>query len=356
MSLQDLGWTPRVGDAFLALHPTGLALARVARQDRERYRLLTADGECEAVLAGRLRHDAGASTDLPATGDWVAVRPAADGGAVIVTVLPRSGAFLRRRAGEATVEQVVAANVDTVFVVVGLDADFNLRRIERYLVAGWESGAAPVVVLNKADLAADLGERLAAVAAVAPGVPTVALSARERHGLEALAPWLVPGVTVALLGSSGVGKSTLVNALVGEERQATRPVRADDSRGRHTTSCRELIRLPGGALLLDTPGMRELGPWCESEDLSATFPDVAALADGCRFRDCQHESEPGCGVRDAVERGALDATRLESWHRLRRELRWMASRRDARARAEEEGRWKAIARSIRRHPKADRWR
>ncbi len=355
MSLPALGWTPRLAEALAALHSPDLVPARVARQDRDHYLLLTADGERDGVPAGRLRHEAREAADLPVTGDWVAVRAAADGAATVVAVLPRATAFLRRSPGEVTAAQVVAANVDTVFVVTGLDGDLNLRRLERYLVAGRESGAAPVLVLNKADLVSDLDAVRVAVEAVAGGAPVVAVSARERRGLEALATWLVPGGTVALLGSSGVGKSTLVNALLGAERQATQEVRADDSRGRHTTSARELIPLPGGALLLDTPGMRELGPWSDGLEMSGAFPDVAALAAGCRFRDCRHEQEPGCAVREAVERGGLDAARLEGWHRLQRELRWLTSRRDARARAEEEGRWKAIARAVKQHPKLRRW-
>jgi ribosome biogenesis GTPase len=213
-----------------------------------------------------------------------------------------------------------------------------------------------VVVLNKSDLAGDLAARMAEVAAVAPGADVVALSALEGRGLEALGAWLAPGRTVALLGSSGVGKSTLVNALLGEARQPMQPVREDDSRGRHTTARRELVPLPGGALLLDTPGMRELAPWAGEQGLDGAFPEIAALAEGCRFRDCGHDAEPGCAVQAAVEAGALDAARLESWHRLQRELRWLAARNDARLRAEEEARWKAIAKSMKHHPKADRWK
>ncbi len=356
MSIQHLGWTPRLQDAFSSLQDPTLEPARIAREDRDRYLVLAAGGERSAVLAGRLRHEAQAATDLPAVGDWVAVRAAPDGDAVIVAVLPRATAFVRARPGETTDAQVVAANVDTVFVVAGLDGDFNVRRLERYLAAAWDSGAAPVVILNKADVADDLDARRAEVEAVAMGVPVVAISARERAGLEALAPWLVPGATVALLGSSGVGKSTIVNALLGEERQATQEVRQDDSRGRHTTASRELVPLPGGALLLDTPGMRVLTPWAGEEGLDGAFADVVALAAGCRFRDCGHADEPGCAVLAAVAGGALDPARLESWRKLQRELRWLERRRDARARAEEEARWKAIMKSMKHHPKANRWR
>jgi ribosome biogenesis GTPase len=212
------------------------------------------------------------------------------------------------------------------------------------------------VVLNKADLAEDLDARLAEVGAIALGADVVAISATEGSGLEALSAWLAPGRTVALLGSSGVGKSTLVNALLGEARQATREVREDDSRGRHTTSHRELVPLPGGALLLDTPGMRELALWAGEQSLDGAFPEIAALAEECRFRDCGHETEPGCAVLAAAQSGALDAERLESWRKLQRELRWLASRQDARLRAEEEAKWKAIHKSMKHHPKADRWK
>jgi ribosome biogenesis GTPase len=308
------------------------------------------------VLAGRLRHEARHRSDLPAVGDWVGARVAPGSDAVIAAVLPRAGAFVRAQAGDPTEEQVVAANVDTVFVVQGLDGDFNPRRIERYLAAAWEGGANPVVVLNKLDLADDPGSRVAEVESVALGVPVVAISALAHTGLDALAPWLVPGATVALLGSSGAGKSTLVNALLGEARQATQEVRADDARGRHTTTWRELIPLPGGAVLLDTPGMRLLKMWGDEAGLDATFPDIVDLAAGCRYGDCAHEHEPGCAVRAAVESGALAEDRFASWQKLQRELRWLARRVDARARAEEESRWKTIIKSMKHHPKTDRWR
>jgi ribosome biogenesis GTPase len=275
---------------------------------------------------------------------------------VIVAVLPRSSVFVRKVAGETTVEQIVAANVDTLFLVSGLDGDFNPRRIERYLTAAWESGAEPVVVLNKADVASDLESSIEEVRNVAIGVPIAAVSALERAGLEALEPWLAPGRTVALIGSSGTGKSTLINALLGEERQATGAVREDDSRGRHTTTHRELVPLPGGALLLDTPGMRELQLWGDPSSVDGAFADVAAVAERCRFRDCTHGNEPGCAVLEEVTTGALSMERLESWRKLQRELRWLAGRNDARLRAEEQARWKAISKSMKHHPKADRWR
>lgn len=357
MTLAYLGWNPRVAGAFDALADATLTPARIAREDKDRYLLLGEFGERSAVLAGRLRHTLSTRSERPAVGDWVAARLAQDGDGTIAAVLPRASAFVRKAAGEAAEEQVVAANVDTVFVVAGLDGDWNPRRIERYLVAAWDSGAVPVVVLNKADLLGDAAARVAEMEAVAIGAAVVALSALGGFGLEALDPWLAPGATVALIGSSGVGKSTLVNALAGEDRQATQAVREADSRGRHTTTWRELVPLPGGALLVDTPGMRELQLWDEGGDgLDGAFPDVANLAAACRFGDCAHEAEPGCAVRAALASGALEGARFESWRKLQRELRWLATRRDARARAEEASRWKAITRSMKHHPKADRWR
>ena len=358
------GWSARRADQFEPWRAQGLVPARVVRADRDRWLVLVA-GDPEprpAVARGRLRHEALAAADLPTVGDWVALAvPDADGGlAVIHAVLPRDSAFLRQAAGGTTVAQVVAANVDVVFLVVGLDDNFNLRRIERYVTAIWESGAQPVVVLNKADVTepGTLPGLVADVEAVAIGVPVVALSALQGDGLDALAPSLTPGRTIALVGSSGTGKSTLVNALLGEERQDTGAVRADDSRGRHTTTRRELLPLPGGALLLDTPGMREFALWGEggesgasSGGLEATFSDVEALAASCRFGDCAHEAEPACAVRAALEDGTLDPARHASWVKLRRELRAFAVRHDARLARAERARWKTASKTVKAHMK-----
>ncbi len=356
MSLESLGWNARFEESFTVHRTRGLVPARVAREDRTRHVVLDESGARPAELAGRLRHEARTRAELPAVGDWVAVRPGAASPAIIEAVLPRASAFVRKDVGDATEAQVVAANVDTVFLVSGLDHDYNPRRIERYLAAAWESGATPVVVLNKADLAEDREARVAEVEALAPGAAVLAVSALEGDGIGALAPWLLPGHTIALLGSSGVGKSTLVNALLGHERQATGAVREDDSRGRHTTTHRELVALPGGALLLDTPGMRVLKLWGDEDAVDGAFPEIASLAEGCRFRDCRHESEPGCAVLAAEADGSLPTERLESWRKLQREAHWLATRMDARARAAEEAKWKAIHKSMRDHPKADRWK
>lgn len=356
MSLSSLGWNARFEERFTEHRTRGRIAARVAREDRDRYVVLDESGARPAELAGRMRHEVRTRTEWPAVGDWVAVRPGAASPAIIEAVLPRTSAFVRKDVGDAAVEQVVAANVDTVFLVSGLDLDYNPRRIERYLAAAWESGATPVVVLNKADLDPDRDARVAETQALAPGAAVIAVSALEGEGIASLAPWLQPGHTVALLGSSGVGKSTLVNALLGEERQATGSVREHDSRGRHTTTHRELVALPGGALLLDTPGMRVLKLWGDEDSVGGAFPEIASLAEGCRFRDCRHESEPGCAVLAAEADGTLAADRLASWRKLQREAHWLATRVDARARAAEEAKWKAIHKSMRDHPKADRWK
>ncbi len=361
-SLRPLGWTPQLAARFESFAARDLAPARVARADRDRWSVLDGSGAPRvAVVSGRFRHEARGPGDFPTVGDWVALAPgSASDPAVIHAVLPRASAFRRQAAGGRSVEQVVAANVDVVFLVAGLDGDFNLRRIERYVTAVWDSGATPVVVLNKSDVVdeARRDERVAAVESVAIGVPVVAVSAREGAGLDALAPHLRPGQTIALVGSSGVGKSTLVNALLGEERMDTGEVRADDSRGRHTTTHRELVPLPGEVLLLDTPGMREFALWgagepgeAKAEGLEAAFPEIEGLARDCRFGDCGHEQEPGCAVQAALASGALPAARHASWRKLQRELRAFAIRHDARLQREERARWKTVSKTVRAHMK-----
>jgi ribosome biogenesis GTPase len=358
MSLIELGFTEFFESSFTPHRSAQRVPARVARADRELYHvLIDADAApLRAEVSGRLRHEAHSAADYPAVGDWVAIAPPDGGLAIIHAVLPRATAFARQAPGRETVEQVVAANVDIVFLVAGLDADFNLRRIERYLVAARESGADPVIVLNKADLllASNPGTfavRLAEVEEVSGGAKVCAVSALEGDGLAPLAIYLARGRTVALLGSSGVGKSTLVNALLGEERQATGAVRAQDQRGRHTTTHRELVRLPGGAWLLDTPGMRELALWGGDEGVSATFADVETLAAHCRFGNCAHLGEPGCAVQAALDTGMLTEERYASWTKLQREARAFAARHDKRLQSEQRARWKAITRSVRDRPK-----
>jgi len=335
--LAEYGWNAALEALFAGFAEQGLEPARVVKQARDLSTLVAGRGELAGEVSGRFRHEAAGAADFPVVGDWVAMEAVEDARALIHAVLPRRGAFTRKAAGEVTAAQVAAANVDTVFLVSGLDGDFNLRRIERYLTTAWSSGARPVIVLNKADLRTDLADVEAAAAAVAPGVPVLGVSAIAPGGLRGLEPYLVPGNTVALLGSSGVGKSTLINRLLGEDRLATAPVSdAEEGRGRHTTTARELVRLPGGALLIDTPGMRELGLWADDEGLDRTFDEIDRFAALCRFPDCGHEREPGCAVRAAVEAGEIDAGRWESYLKLRREMRFLEIKKDEKSRRQHE--------------------
>jgi ribosome biogenesis GTPase / thiamine phosphate phosphatase len=344
LTLASLGWGPFFEDAFRPYREEGLLPARVAVQHRGGYVLLTEDGELEAEAARRLVR----SGELAAVGDWVAVRRLSEEQAIVEAVLPRRTVFSRKETMDRVGEQVVAANVDTVFLVSALGHDLNLRRLERYLTAGWDSGAEPVVVLTKSDLhPGEVDEAVAAVEGIAFGVPVHAASNVTKEGLDALDRYLGPGRTVALLGSSGVGKSTLVNSLLGEERMATAAVREDDERGRHTTSHRELVQLPGGALLLDTPGMRELQLWVDEEALDTAFADVSELAAQCRFSDCTHDHEPGCAVAAALEDGRLDPQRWASYRKLQAEIRALEIRQDKALRSEQRKRWRRFERSRR---------
>lgn len=323
-----------------------LERARVCYAGRDRARVLTDSGEAAAEIAGALWYRG----ETVVTGDWVEVRRINDQEVLIETVLPRRTQFSRRAAGEREVEQVLAANIDVVFLVMGLDGDFNLRRLERYLTLAWESGAQPVVVLNKADLCADLQERLAQTRAVAREVPVITATAAA-GAIDAVREWIAPGVTVALLGSSGVGKSTIANALMGEEHLRTNAVREHDSRGRHTTTHRELIPLPGGAAIIDTPGMRELQLWAAAESVDRTFDEIGELAVQCRFSNCGHTTEPGCAVAAALAEGRLDPARWESYSKLRREAARHEKLADPRA-GQAEKRWhKSIAKSLKQHYK-----
>ncbi len=343
MDLIDFGWDDYFAAQFAPHAELGLVPARVVKQHRNRSILAVPGGEWAGDVSGRFRHLAAGRADYPVVGDWVVAEPGVAGPALIHGVLPRRSAFRRKVAGDVVEAQVVAANIDTVFLVSGLDGDFSPRRIERYLTTAWDSGASPVVVLNKADLRGDLEDVVLEVEKIAPGTPVVATSAVAGGRLESLQPYLIPRKTVALLGSSGVGKSTLINRLLGEERLRTAPVIDGDGRGRHTTTARELVALPNGALLIDTPGMRELQLWTDDDGLGRSFDDIEKLAARCRFADCRHDNEPGCAVRAAVASGALDAGRLESYFKLRRELRFLALKQDVRARRQAE---KAFGRRV----------
>ena len=348
LTLEDYGWSDSFADAFAPLAARGFEAGRVFLQHSKVYLLYTAAGETEAEATGRLRFHARGAQDLPAVGDWVAVRRLAEdaGRAKIHEILPRRSKFARKAAGRETEEQIVAANVDTAFLVTGLDNDYNPRRVERYLIMAWESGAAPVVVLNKADVVEDAEEKRAEVERVAPGVPVLLLSAKRGEGFEQLLPYVGRGRTVALLGSSGVGKSTIVNRLLGAEVQRTQEVRLADARGRHTTTHRELFVLPRGGLLLDTPGMRELQLLVSERGLRETFEDIEATAAECRFSDCRHEGEPGCAIREALDAGALDAERYQNYQKMQAEMHHTAALFDQRKSQEEKARDKRVGRAL----------
>jgi ribosome biogenesis GTPase / thiamine phosphate phosphatase len=342
--LTALGWDDALAEQFEPHAAAGLVAGRVAVQHRGAYDVLTEHGELRCDVAGRLYDESSSPADLPAVGDWVAVAPREDERAgTIQAVLPRRTKFSRKTAWQAAEEQVLAANIDVAFIVSSLNEDLNLRRLERYLILARESGAQPVVLLTKSDLSADVADALAAVEPVAAGVPVVVLSSVTGEGLDEVRSRLRPGVTAALLGSSGVGKSTLVNTLAGEHLLATQEIR-DDGQGRHTTARRELVRLPGGALVIDTPGMRELQLWVAEEGLEEAFEDVTSLFDHCRFSDCSHDSEPGCAVKAALEDGTLAPERWESYLKLEAELAHLERRLDKRAASEERKRWKALSR------------
>jgi ribosome biogenesis GTPase len=329
LELDALGFDSFFERAFRALGRPDLEPARVAWSAHGSLDVWTRGGEHAAHLGGRLGHGSVDPSERPVVGDWVAI----DSAAIVRARLARRTHFARQAAGGAAVAQVVAANVDTVFLMTDAGDDFNPRRIERYLVSAREGGAQPVLVLNKVDLCGPerLVEIFAAAERRAPGIAVVPIGARDGTGLDGLSRWLARGRTVAVVGSSGVGKSTLVNRLLGEDRVQTSAVRTSDGRGRHTTTRRELYRVAGGALVVDTPGMRELTPWGGADAADAAFADIATAATGCRFRDCAHDGEPGCAVLAAVRAGRIDPDRLENKKRLDRELAWAGRRRDERA-------------------------
>ena len=356
MTLDALGWNQDLDRAFQAwADKPDVRPGRVLIEFNYICRVWCEGGEIEAVRSGRLTHRATSRGELPAVGDWVVVRKRPDESrGAIVALLPRRSWFSRRMAGHVTDEQVVAANVDVVFIVMALDDDFSPRRLERYLLLARESGASPVILLTKPDVCADVPARVAEVAALAGDVPVHVVSPKFDQGLDRVAEHVPAGKTGALLGSSGVGKSTIINRLVGHEVQKTRDIRESDSKGRHTTTHRQLVFLPNGGFLIDTPGMRELQLWDVGEAVKETFDDIEALALECRFSDCRHRDEPRCAVKGAVAEGRLSASRLESYLKLRDELGHLARQQDQRAQIEQKRRGKIGAKALRQHLKSKR--
>jgi ribosome biogenesis GTPase len=351
-ALQELGYTPRWQALFEPYAAQGLTPGRVVRSDRGSALIATPSGIVRAKSSASLLKSGGGGAGQPVAGDWVAVLVSKGVDAPLIeAVLERSSAITRGDPGKTSDVQVVAANIDTVFVVHPIAESPNLRRLERELSVAWDSGAVPVIVLTKEDLSADTDAARAAVQSVALGADVLVMNALSGEGVEPVLAYISDHRTAVLVGPSGAGKSTLVNALLGEERQATRAVRVSDGKGRHTTVTRELIQMPGGGLLIDTPGLREVGLTGSEEGIASAFPDIDEAAGSCRFRDCTHNEEPGCAVRTAVESGALGRERLASYHKLVAEAQSAAAKTDARLRADVGRKWKTVSKSSKDHNK-----
>jgi ribosome biogenesis GTPase len=343
-TLDDLGWSPFFEEQISEGERASLVPARVVWHGRG-YRVATDKGEWPARVAGRLFRPANTGRDVPVVGDWVLVDPGGDV-AIIRRLLARRTQIVRAAAGRAAAAQTVCANVDTVLLVTSCNQDFNLRRMERYLALAWDSGARPIIVINKSDLGVTGEDWKARLQTVALGVPVLVTSTVTGEGIDDFGDLIRRGGTTVLLGSSGVGKSTLLNTVLDDVHQMALPIR-DDGRGRHSTTARQLFRVRGGGVVIDTPGMRELQMWDAEHGLELTFSDIETLAEGCRFRDCAHRGEPGCAILAAIDRGELAAERLEHFARLQREDAYMRSRHDEQATSERNRRWKQIAKSTR---------
>lgn len=353
LNLNELGWNDRLQEEFQPYFESGFHAGRVLAEHRNRFKVWSPFGEIWAIVSGKMRYTAMERSDFPAVGDWV-ILEAAEKPAALCTeevlirgILHRKSKFSRKIAGRTTEEQIIATNIDKVFLVNALNMDFNVRRIERYLTLAWESGATPALILSKTDLCDDVQNKIYQVQEAAPGVTIFPISCITGDGIEEITAYVRPGETIALLGSSGAGKSTLVNHLLGRNVQLTSEVREKDSRGRHTTTSRELFLLPQGGVLIDTPGMRELQLYGTGEGLSEAFEDIYGYAKCCRFSDCQHEGEPGCAVQQAITEGSLSQERYDSFKKLQRESRYISRKANLHEQLEEKKRWKKINQQLR---------
>ncbi|OZM58440.1 ribosome small subunit-dependent GTPase A [Lottiidibacillus patelloidae] len=345
-TLEKLGWNEKLNEQTKLQEEQ--FIGRVIVQQRGQYKILSEAGEFAAKITGKFFHQIVRQEEYPAVGDWVVyTKGEQDSEASIHQVLPRKSKFSRKTVGGITEEQIVATNIDTIFIVTSLNDDLNLRRIERYILLAWESGANPVIILNKLDLCTDIEEKKRLVEEVAIGVPIIEISALKNQRIENLSTYVKDGQTVALVGSSGVGKSTLINQLIGRDVQDVGGIREDDSRGRHTTTHRELFVIPSGGIIIDTPGMREIQLTDSEDGLSSTFHDIEELAELCRYRDCTHENEPKCAVKNAIDEGTLSADRLQSYRKLQREIHYIARKENQRLQLLEKEKWKKITKSNR---------
>jgi ribosome biogenesis GTPase / thiamine phosphate phosphatase len=351
MKLEQLGWNEYFNAAFSTITETGLVPARIRKVERGHFCAVTSDGEYDSVLSGSLRHNTADENDFVVIGDWVLLSLQTQGPSIIEHVLPRKTFISRKEAGETSRVQPIAANIDTLFILFPMTDNFNPRRIERYIVLAINTKIQPVVLLTKSDLYEDKNFFIRQAESVSAGHPVIAVSAYDGSGLDELSPFLLSGTTVIMMGPSGAGKSSLLNALLGETLQREGAIRESDGRGRHTTTSREFFAVPDGALVVDTPGIRELSLLADSSVVRTGFDDIDNLSMQCRFKDCRHESEPGCAVLEAIESGTLEPGRLAGFRKLMKEARFIASRTDARIREEEKRKWKQIGKLQRKFKK-----